>query len=582
MKWEFGSILGNKHVDQPGGPARAAQHLGAYRPVALVIAALALLIALLPSVDQDEIARQAQVGDGTVGVPQPVTEDTAPRATSLDGAPASPRSGQRDSAGAINGGGDAAPGANPTPRAGSTTHCVNGRQFTVLILNPPCYPAFTGDNGGATSVGVTSDAVRVMWFELRRNPQVDAILRTQGLSASSEEVDDYYEHVVAFLNANYEFYGREIEFIRFRSSCPETPTDVPLCIEEARRAMEMEPFIIFEASPLYPAVHDEFARAGFISLGGWHFESSFFTQRRPYRYDVFMNGSDTADLLAEFYCKNMAGRGATHSGQVIHPTIGARGTPRKVGFLVQDDDARIKAANRFVDTVNRCNGNEADAVAVKYSTDIERVQENADGLTVKLIEEGVTTVVCSCDTIAPIFLLPAFTGAGYFPEHLLPGSGLSDDDAIGRMFEPGQWVHAFGPSHLGNLGPSADFDQTRAYRAGGGKAGPCSVCRVYWWYIQMIADMIQSAGPNLDAQSIEAGTLGLPDNGRGSTRVPLYRFGPGDYTAWSDMRVVYWDPSARSEFIGNGGGAYIDVAGERYEGGAVPGGLMDRIPVAPS
>lgn len=94
--------------------------------------------------------------------------------------------------------------------------------------------------------------------------------------------------------------------------------------------------------------------------------------------------------------------------------------------------------------------------------------------------------------------------------------------------------------------------------------------------------MIQAAGPRLDAASVEAGTLALPDNGADSVRVPLYRFGSGDYTAWSDIRVVYWDPSGRSAFMNSNGGAYVDVTGRRFEMGKIPGGLLDRIPPAAS
>ena len=82
----------------------------------------------------------------------------------------------------------------------------------------------------------------------------------------------------------------------------------------------MHPFMVAWATPLYSAVFDEFARAGIVSVGGWHFDASIFNTRRPYRYDVLMDGSRSAQVIADYYCKKMAGKNATLAGD---PTMRA-------------------------------------------------------------------------------------------------------------------------------------------------------------------------------------------------------------------------------------------------------------------
>ena len=38
-----------------------------------------------------------------------------------------------------------------------------------------------------------------------------------------------------------------------------------------------------------------------------------------------------------------------------------------------------------------------------------------------LAQQKVTTIVCMCDPIAPVFLTQGLSSQRYFPEHVLPG-----------------------------------------------------------------------------------------------------------------------------------------------------------------
>jgi hypothetical protein len=197
-----------------------------------------------------------------------------------------------------------------------------------------------------------------------------------------------------------------------------------------------------------------------------------------------------------------------------------------------------------------------------------------------MIQRKVTTVVCMCDPIAPVFGTKGFTAQSYFPEILGAGTQFTDYDLIGRLYDPQQMAHAFGPSLLADFAPFDQQDQSKVWHATGhtGKL-PCNTCGVVWSYFSLAGTMIQRAGPTLNAANIERGTLSLPPRG-GERFHPLLKFGPGDYTGLDDAREVYWDANARSAIDGQAG-AYVSLDnGRRTPVGGF--GPEFRIPVPSS
>ncbi len=477
------------------------------------------------------------------------------------------------------GGGQAA--ASP----GDTSHCTpEGKQFAITRTGgPPCAPKWPADadNGGATYRGVSADTIKVVFFSAEPNEQVNAVLRPQGLATTEEETRAAADAYTEFLNKRFETYGRTIEYIRVVGDCPTSPPDVDSCIAAAQEVVKLDPFVVIWGTSLYASVYDVWAKNGIISIGGQHFEERFFTQRRPFRYDPFMDGTQSADHIAEYYCKKMAGANASHAGRIIHPQIGGRDTPRKLGVIVPEIEANVLSAQRVAAQVGSCGG--GDVPVLTYESDIERATEQTQATVSKLIAEGVTTVVCMCDPIAPAFLTKGLSGNRYIPEFLMPGLGLLDYDLLGRLYDPEIMAHAFGPSHLGLNIPLDDTDQARAWRDVGREGHPCgnNGCGVLWTYFSLLGTGIHMAGPDLNPLSFEQGLLqSLPPSG-GTPESPLTDFGPGDYTALGDAKEVYWSNTAPSSIDGQSG-SFIPVAnGNRYRLGQWPGGL-EQIPVPAS
>jgi hypothetical protein len=567
-----------------------------YGPFAAIVLVQALLILVAPSTAPNRtntFAGGVTPGgavDPETGAPVAGTDATTGGTGGTGGAAPGDLAAGGGGAGVGGAAGAGSPGGGGTPgqpggaAAGDTSHCVGDRQFDILLNNPACIPNFEGDNGGATYTGVSAESVRVVIFESEPNEAVNAVLAPQGLAATEEDLQNIYAAGEEFIEAHYELYGRELELIRFQGPCPTTPPDVPACLEAAREVVRMQPFMVVFGTPLYDRVFDEWARAGIISIGGWHFDNSYFTAegRRGLRYDLFMDGTRSAQMIAEYYCVKLAGGTATRAGSVIHPTIGGRNTPRRLGITVPEIDANIRTAEHVAALVQQCDPGADPPVISTYQSDIERAAEQTNATTQRFIAEKVTTVTCMCDPIAPAFQTNGFTQQGYFPEYLMPGLGLLDYDKLGRLYDPQQMTHAFGPGHLAEPIPFTESDAARMWRATGRSGQPCQSCNLYWGYTGFVGSILHYSGPNLNPATVEEGVLnGIESYGGDRVGTQFIEFGADDYTALSDAREIYWCATCTSRIDGQAGAYISPNNARRYRLGQWEPGL-DQIPVAPS
>jgi hypothetical protein len=490
-------------------------------------------------------------------------------------------SGGADSAAA----GGSAGGNGDATAQGDTSHCKGDRQTDVIYNSPPCAPAFSGDNGGATYPGVTDKEIKFVSFACQPNEQVNAILATQGLAASTDETKAMLDAVTRWMNKTYEFYGREIKWEYVIGDCPTTPPDPAKARQAAAEVAKGHPFAVL-AGGGGSAAADVFAQAGILTLGVPWNGNEFYAARRPFRWDIFPSGTESADWLGEYYCKKLAGKSASNAGQLIHPTIGSRTTPRKLGIITPDDGTgtSVPAAKHLAELVKACG--KTDTPVFTYQSDINRAQEQTRATVAGLINAKVTTVVCMCDPIAPVFLTNGMTQNNYYPENLLPGLGLLDYDVLGRLYDPAQWSHAFGPSQLAQPVPFEQSDASKIWRAAGNSGSPCNGCNLLTGYMTNLGSMIQMAGPNLNPLSVEQALVGNQyhrggwNETGGKPDIYLIKYGQNDYNAISDFREVRWSATATST-IDNKQGAYVPInGGRRYAGGELDGSF--DIPAAPN
>ena len=480
------------------------------------------------------------------------------------------------------------PGGGNTVIRGDVSHCTkDGRQHGVVYQSPPCVPKWTKgqQNGGATSMGVTAAEIKIVFFREEKNPVVESLINGEGLSRTTAQENAFNEAAIEFLHKRYELYGRKIKYIYYEADCPETPPRKEQCQAAAREVIRMKPFAVVWPVPIYPDVFDDFYRAKIVALGGWHFANPYFNGRRPYRWDNFMDGSQAADFVSDYYCAKLVGRKASHSGTTIHSSIGDRGeVTRKLGIIIPEHPANVASAKHVAARVKACGGGETPIVT--YASDIERAQAQAAANVSALIAAKVTTVICFGEPIAPAFRTATMTEQQYFPEHLLAGQGLLDYDKLGRLYDKQQWQHAFGLSHLNasNQAPFAQSDGPKMWRDVGRDGLPCEACNVPASAWLLLGQMLQQAGPTLTPANVERGMFAMGDRGgwRQNRRadITLATFGQNDYTQISNVREVYWSNTKRSTLDGRPG-TYIPMdGGRRYERGEFDRGLRIPVPVA--
>jgi hypothetical protein len=92
-----------------------------------------------------------------------------------------------------------------------------GRLAIPSNYAPPCVEPFTGDNGGATSPGVTADTITVVAYE--SDPAFSAITSSitgdAGVDTDPEAAFPTTEDWVELYSDLFEQYGRQVELIRY-------------------------------------------------------------------------------------------------------------------------------------------------------------------------------------------------------------------------------------------------------------------------------------------------------------------------------------------------------------------------------
>lgn len=542
-------------------------HIRTYRPFVALVGVQALLILALPSTAPE----RSQIAMGGVA-PAFGGESSPPGTTTPATTPAPPSTDSGTSVSVDPSTVTAAPAPTDPPATeppesiGDTSHCVGEYQFDVMLdRGPPCQPVFEGDNGGVTYNGVDEDSILIVFFSGTSSDQSDAAMEAKGLSTPAADRTEALNVYEEFINSHYELYGRTIDFVEVMGNCPDGPLDYQACEASINEVIKMDPFMVLWQTTNYPEVFDLLANEGIVSIGGSSFEESYYTARRPFRYDIFMDGTTVAAYLGDYYCTKLVGRPPDHAGTEIGPGIGNRAAvaQRRLGIVVPEVPANRDSAQRIVDAVNGCGGAGAASGPYTYSADISTSTQQTEATIAAMLSDGVTTVLCLCDPIFPVFLTMGMTMQGYFPEHLIGGTGFTDMDTIGQLYDPQQMTHAFGLSQMAAMGPLDDSDAARIWQAQGRDGHPCgnSLCGLEAVYMTTAARMIQQAGPELNPLTLEHAALtNMPAYG-GEGRVPLSTFGEGDYTLWSDVKEVFWDPLGITPVDGSNG-AFVTIAPE--------------------
>jgi hypothetical protein len=424
---------------------------------------------------------------------------------------------------------------------------------------------FSGDNGGATTRGVTGDRilVSVRLFEFPsfagadEGPLAAFMFKKKQLEATISGLFDYF-------NTRFQLYGRRLEAV-FWEGKGDIAAEAQGAGQEGAEADsvkvadEIKPFA--ELLALSNPYADALARRQVMNFGALYMPRGWYAARRPYSWSSTPDCSFVMESVSDYLLRRVARKPASHAGGDL------RDQPRRLALIapensdyqpcVDDGERVLRAASA------------PPALRLAYKLDFNTLSNQAASIAAKLRNARITTVVCGCDPVLPLFLTGKAQEQNYQPEWVVVGSPFIDNDAFGQVYQQNQWSRAFGVSWSGTPQPVRSSYGYFAFKAVRPHEEPIALVDALYYNLYPLALGVQMAGPHLTPETFETGIYTWPGAiGPAGT----WRFTPGRYNPIQDGREIYWDPDRTSPSNGNKGTYVESEPGRRYRAGGWPPG----------
>ena len=538
--------------------------LRGYGPLAVLAVMLLLMSILVPS----KVPKTANVN--TAGNEEGLVDDGTftEEVVNPDGTPVT------NPDGSVSNGGNSStvPGVPAGKPGAQVTRCPADRPQQVPgdPYSPPCI-TFSGDNGGVTSQGVNATEIHVSFRVLNEKgfQQTLAELAGASLSDRPEDIKRTVQGIADYFNSRYQFYGRKIVIDFYNGQGSNTQELLGKGRDKAEAdatkvAKEIKAFA--DLSAFSEPYANALASRKILGFGDPYLSRKWHDEHRPYIWSIATDGTKVANFAAEYAVKRLCGHNAQHAGGDLKdkPRVYASMAPENSWYQESVEVARSTFAEA------KCPPGEN----IKYQLDLGTMSNQASNIVASLKDKGVTTILCGCDPILPVFLSGAAARQGYFPEFIIVGTALTDTDIVGQLWNQDFASHAFGVSALTEPVPSNQTLGYAAYKSVRKDEPAFTVDLIYYQMAQM-AIGLQMAGPNLTPETFEKGMFAYPPR---IGPAGLWGFGPHDYTTADDVREIYWDREATSKYNQKKGAFIESDPGVRFRVGQITGG-SPKVPV---
>jgi hypothetical protein len=460
-----------------------------------------------------------------------------------------------------------------------------GRIKVPSVYAPPCVPKFEGDNGGATSPGVTADSIKVVNYTPPPNADVTAAL--QGAADEPADVLTSRADYVSMLQNLSETYGRTVDVLEFEGTGPGDDT-VAAQADAVNIVENIKPFAVIGGPAQTPVFAEEIARNKIICIScALALPDSFTQEHAPYIWGIAPSPEQFLTNYTAYVVNSLNGKKAEFAGDpAMHDQV------RKFGVVHFEQDPPVFSS--LTERLAECGAQQGyeTSVTETYEFEIGKLPERAATVIAKMKAEGVTTVAFLGDPIMPIYLTQQATAQDYHPEWLIAGTAFTDTTALGRLYDQDQWRHAFGVSNLSARTPREISGAYQLHEWYYGKPPVAAkTAGVILPPLQQLFLGIQLAGPDLTPETYRDALFKAPANGGGPT-TPLVSYGPDsgfkmigdnceldaprpDYFAIDDTVEIWWDADAtgvdEQGKDGKGMWVYANNA-KRYGPGQMPVG----------
>lgn len=539
---------------------RFTRHIRRYMPFYALASIWALMLILLPTRQGGETTEQAGQVTSDLGAQ---TYEGGPGAAAAAGAASgAARVGATSFQGVkttVGPGGQITTGFDPlawnaTGKTRGGFDCGPGiRQLPWSAYAVPCYPAWSGANGGATTRGVSAKDITIVerrFPDSASSQAVDAVIQQAGF-ASTEERRATRVEFFKYFNKVFELWGRQVKLVIYESEYGNSSQEAlskgkeGACADADSILAKYKPFAIVGTGAATSPFSECAAERKMMDLSAApYYPETWFRKYHPYLWSGVMECERIAHQNAEYIGKRLANRPAKWAKQL------EKGKPRVFGTWVPDNDQYqhcVKISENDLKTKYGLDPSKSSRY--NYPLDIQRWPDEAARAITQFHADGVTTVILACDFISPIFLTQSARGQEYFPEWWTNGAGLTDVDQFARLWdqEEIQWS-LFGMSQLGdvNLILSPKGEGSRTYKKATGTDIPPGAQVEYAEALGLFS-VLQATGPILTPQNIAAAIWRLPPGGAPVYEGGLVYYGtdsegrPGhDHTGIDDHKEIYW------------------------------------------
>lgn len=451
---------------------------------------------------------------------------------------------------------------------GKRCDTTTGRLAVPDYFAPECYAPFTGDNGGATSPGVTADTINLVFYEgIANDPIIAYVTDAVKVDDTNAQLAETMKEIVRYYGAYYELYGRKINLVTYEGTGI-TTDEVAARADAAAIVEKYHPFAVLGGPALTSAFADELAKNKTMCIGCTPGQpAKFYSDRDPYVWGLDGSAAQKQVHVLEFIQKQLIGKNAVHGGDAV------KALPRKFGLVYLESSGASKdLADSFAAGMNTLGA--PLAATVPYQLNPQTIQQEASQVITKLKSAGVTTVIFSGDPVAPRDFTKEATAQEYFPEWLVAASTLVDVTAFARTYDQQQWAHAFGVTQLPARNEPTTSGSYGLYKWFTGKEPPANdTIGVIAPNPALFFAVLQYTGPNLTPRAFKDALFKAASTRPGISQ-PLLSYGDKgywggvpDYQGVDDATAFWWDPKATGpdEIRKQGTGMYQYVdGGKRY------------------
>ena len=562
-----------------GRPGISNRLLRGYGPVAVFAVLMVLVAWLVPSKVQSAANASSSVSSGGgSGGPLPGTAGANGGGGAGAGQPGATAPGAAGGGGLPGTAGSAGTAGHTVTTPANVGQCAGqSAQVPGDPYSPPCM-TFSGNNGGSTSPGVTSNAINVSFRVTSDQSFQQTLAQLAGaqLQDTNADTERTINVLAQYFNSHFQFYGRKlaVHFFNGQGSLSNELLGQGQAQAEADSLTAKQMGVFADISAESEPYAADLANQKIMAFGDPYLSRQWHQQEAPYAWSIATDGTDVAQIAADYTVQKLcpAGKPASFAGGNL------KNAPRKFALLAPENSwyqVSVDVANAY-GAQHHCPGTK-----YTYTLDLGTMSQQAANLISKLKADGVTTIVCGCDPIFPVYLSGQGAQQGYFPEFVIVGTALTDQDYVGQLYNQQFQSHAFG---ISPNGPTVPYTQTigyAAYKSVDPGSEPAFFVNLIYAQMDELAIGIQMAGPNLNPQTFEQGMFRYPPK---EGPMGLWGWDNQQFTVPNDVREICWNPSTISAY-NNKPGAYVGTSNQRWTFGTVPGGppgCPAGFPFAPS